>query len=135
VEIMTDIKDNFNKFYDWLLECIEFNMEMIKYMDFDKSIEDELLDEYLQVEEIIERFYNKILQQMEYIKNEDCISRFDKIINSYYEEYYDVIVPHKRDIFYYSYLLGWYRDIPYELFIFATNLSFDENEVKLSIYE
>lgn len=129
------IKDNFNKFYDWLLECIEFNMKMIKYMDFDKSIEEELLDEYLQVEEIVKRFYDKILQQVKHIKNEDCINQFDKIINSYYEEYYDVIISHKRDIFYYSYLLGWYRDIPYELFIFATNLSFSENEVKFSIYE
>lgn len=118
-----NIKDKFTKFYDWLLDYLEFNMEMIGYVDCDEDIKKELFNQYSQVKDIIEKFYDRILRQVNCIKDEDCIERFIRIINSYYDEYFDIIIQNKHDIYYYNDLLGWYRDIPYELFIFARNLN------------
>lgn len=118
-----NIKDKFTKFYDWLLDYLEFNMEMIGYLDCDEDIKEELYSQYSEVKEIIEKFYDKILRQVYHIKNKDCVERFNRIIDSYYDEYFDVVINTPHDIYYYNDLLGWYRDVPYELLIFARNLN------------
>lgn len=124
---MVKVEDKFSEFYDWLLNGIELNAKTIKYLDCDEDIKEELYSQYSEVKEIIEKFYDKILKRVNYIKNEDYIERFNRIIDSYYDEYFDVIINIPHDVCYYNDLLWWYRDIPYELFVFAENLSTENN--------
>jgi CRISPR/Cas system CSM-associated protein Csm5 (group 7 of RAMP superfamily) len=111
------INDDIKDFFNWLLDNLNNDIKAIKENNYEW-----LYEEYCKTKKSLKDKEDKVsnyfyLNFLDY----DSIQRLKKIFLNYKEEY-EIFKNYKKDIVFYNDLLGWYKDIPYDVIMFIENL-------------